>query len=129
MVEKIRRVLDRYPEVAAAFVFGSTATGRPRKGSDVDVAIMILGASDPWWRIDMERELSIALEADVDLVVFAESSSLLQHEILRTRIFVYEKDREERIRQEVIGRRRYLDEQHLSKWIHYALKGSDEAAS
>ncbi len=129
MVEKIREVLARYPEVAAAYVFGSTATGRPRKASDVDVAVMIHGALDPWRRIDMERELSVALLADVDLVVFAESSSLLQHEILRTGVLVYEKDREERVRQEVIGRRRYLDEQHLPKWIHYALSGSDEAAS
>lgn len=120
MKDKIREVLFRYPEVAAAYVFGSTATGRRRRGSDVDVAVMIRGAPDPWRRMDMERDLSVALGADVDLVVFAQSSSLLQHEILRTGILIYEKDPQERIRQTVIGRRRYLDEQRLPRWIHYA---------
>lgn len=120
MKDKIRGVLFRYPEVAAAYVYGSTATGRRRRGSDVDVAVMIRGASDPWRRMDMERDLSVALGADVDLVIFAKGTSLLQHEILRTGILIYEKDPQERIRQTVIGRRRYLDEQRLPKWIHYA---------
>ena len=33
------------PEIAAAYVFGSSSTGRDRAGSDIDIAIMVL---DRW---------------------------------------------------------------------------------
>lgn len=117
LAEKIRDVLTRYPGVAAAYVFGSTATGDRKKGGDVDVAVFLREPGDPWDRIEMERELSVALNADVDLVIFARASSLLQHEVLRTGVLVYEADPDERIRQEVLARRRYLDERRLPKTI------------
>uniref|UniRef100_A0A832EK84 Nucleotidyltransferase domain-containing protein n=1 Tax=Desulfacinum infernum TaxID=35837 RepID=A0A832EK84_9BACT len=121
-VEEIRKVLSRYPAVAAADVFGSTVSGLRRKGGDVDVAVCMRGPVDPWLRIDMERELSVAVGADVDLVIFSQGSSLLQHEVLRTGVLIYEADADERIRQEVLARRRYLDEQRLPKMIRVTVE-------
>jgi len=77
---------------------------------------------EPWLRIDMERELSVAVGADVDLVIFSQASSLLQHEVLRTGVLIYEADADERIRQEVLARRRYLDEQRLPKMIRVRME-------
>lgn len=122
-IEEMRKVLARYSEVAAAYVFGSTATGLRGKGSDVDVAVMMRGSHDAWLRIDMERELSVAVGADVDLIIFGQASGLLQHEVLRTGVLIFEADAHERVRQEVAARRRYLDEQRLPKMIRIETEG------
>jgi len=64
----------------------------------------------------------VAVGADVDLVIFSQASSLLQHEVLRTGVLIYEVDAVERIRQEVLARRRYLDEQRLPKMIRVRME-------
>lgn len=38
-LEKIQSVLARYPQVEAAFLFGSWAKGTARPGSDIDIAL------------------------------------------------------------------------------------------
>ena len=38
---KIKKVLEKRPEVLAAYLYGSQAKGYARKGSDIDVAIMM----------------------------------------------------------------------------------------
>jgi predicted nucleotidyltransferase len=38
-LEKIKRVLARYPQVEAAFLFGSWAKGTAKPGSDIDIAL------------------------------------------------------------------------------------------
>jgi hypothetical protein len=54
---------------------------------------------------------------DVDVVIFNEGTPLLQHQILKYGLLVYEMDPKERVRQEVISRREYLDSQFLYKLI------------
>ena len=65
----------------------------------------------------METELSNLLNRDADLVVFANSTPLLQHQILKYGYLIYEADPKERVRQEVVSRRHYLDSQFLYKLI------------
>ena len=36
----LHKVLRSFPEVEAAFVFGSVAEGRAREGSDIDLALV-----------------------------------------------------------------------------------------
>lgn len=95
--------------LVAVYVFGSVATGRNRQRSDVDLAIMVQGALSPAERVAMETELSNLVHRDVDLVVFHQASSLLQHQVLKHGCLIYEADRAERVRQEVLARRDYLD--------------------
>lgn len=38
-LEKIRRVLERHPQVQEAVLFGSWAKGTPNPGSDIDIAL------------------------------------------------------------------------------------------
>jgi hypothetical protein len=68
-------------------------------------------------RVQLETSLSNLLERDVDLIVFEEASPLLQHQILKYGCLVYESDPKERVRQEVVARREYLDTTVLHKVI------------
>jgi predicted nucleotidyltransferase len=72
MEEKIVRFFEARPEVAAVYLFGSTARGKAKETSDVDVAILI----DPDAKIDafeLNRDLmgglSRVLRKEVHLVV------------------------------------------------------------
>jgi len=104
-------------EIVALYVFGSTATGKNRAGSDIDVAIMVRGSIRSMERVRLETSLSNLLERDVDLIIFGEASALLRHQILKYGDLVYESDPKERVRQEVFARREYLDSIVLYKLI------------
>ncbi len=114
LLEKFCR---RRKSIAALYVFGSTATGRDRRGSDIDVAILSKKTVSGWERIRLETALSNLLHRDVDLVIFGQASPLLQHQILKYGILVYENDAAERVRQEVLARAEYLDTLFLFREI------------
>lgn len=107
----------RHNQIVAIYMFGSTATGRYRNGSDIDIAIMIRGSMDGMERVQLETWLSNLLERDVDLIIFGDANPLLQHQILKYGRLVFESDSKERVRQEVAARREYLDSLGLYKVI------------
>jgi len=117
-IEAIKTFAGGHDKIIAVYVFGSFATGKNRAKSDVDVAIMIQGTMDGFERIDLETRLSNLLGCDADLVVFGQASPLLQHQILKYGVLVYEKDSKERVRQEVRSRYAYLDSLFLFKEIY-----------
>lgn len=108
-IEAIRDFASSRERIVAVYLFGSLATARERQDSDMDLAIMVRGALSTVDRVDMETELSNLVHRDVDLVVFHQASSLLQHQVLKYGRLIHEADRAERVRQEVLARRDYLD--------------------
>jgi hypothetical protein len=106
-------VFRRRKRVAAVYLFGSAATGRQRRGSDLDLAIIAKSKITGHERLKMETDLSSRFRRDVDLVVFGQAGPLLQHQILKYGRLIYEKDPAERVRQEVRARAEYLDTRSL----------------
>ena len=123
LIEKIRGYAIGLKDVIAIYVFGSSATGKDRSGSDIDLAVMVAGDFPGMARVEMETVLSNLLCMDVDLVVFGQSSPLLQHQILKYGRLVYEAAPRERIMQEVGARRQYLDTNFLYKKLK--MRGND----
>ena len=123
LIEKIRGYAIGLKDVIAIYVFGSSATGKDRSGSDIDLAVMVAGDFPGMARVEMETALSNLLCMDVDLVVFGQSSPLLQHQILKYGRLVYEAAPRERIMQEVGARRQYLDTNFLYKKLK--MRGND----
>ena len=72
---------------------------------------------DGFERATMETQLANLAGKDVDLVVFGNASPLLQHQVLKYGVLIYEGDFRERVRQEVGARRDYLDTRYLYKII------------
>jgi len=110
-------IFRRRKKIAAVYLFGSMATGKDRRGSDVDLAIISKKSISNNERLRLEAELSGILQRDVDLVVFGQATPLLQHQILKYGRLVCENDPEERIRQEVRARAEYLDTRNLFREI------------
>lgn len=118
VLETIEEFCRSNPLIVAAYVFGSSATGKNRGRSDLDVAIMTRrGSMDGFERVRLETALSNVLLQDVDLVIFGRATPLLQHQILKYGRLVYEADAKERVRQETAARRQYLDTLFLYRKI------------
>ena len=117
-------LLRRRKKIAAAYIFGSVATGRSRRGSDVDLAVVAKTKLSGQERVRLETALSNLLKKEVDLVVFGQATPLLQHQILKYGRLIYETDPAERVRQEVRARGEYLDTVALFKEIPVAARAS-----
>ena len=83
--------------VLFAYVFGSTATGRTRPRSDLDVAVYLTPPIDPHRTLDLTLDLGDRFAAasgrpDVDLVVLNTAPLRLQGRILQQRIIIFSRD-------------------------------------
>jgi len=110
-------IFRRKKRIAAVYLFGSAATGRDRRGSDLDLAIVTKSTISGRERLRIEADLSSRLQRDVDLVIFGQAPPLLQHQILKYGRLVCENDPTERVRQEVRARAEYLDTRRLFREI------------
>ena len=116
-IDNLKLKIDKYvslqDNIAVVYLFGSTATGKMRRTSDLDIAIMSTRKIDGFERITLETELSNLLQMDVDLVIFHQAQVLLQHQILKYGRLLYEKDSKVRVQQETSARREYLETRFL----------------
>ncbi len=116
-IDKLNTFAEAQSAVVGLYVFGSVATGKNRRGSDLDLAIMTYEKISREERLKMETFLAGLLGCDVDLVVFGQSSPLLQHQILKYGRLLYEADVSQRVQQEVAARNAFLDTGFLYKEI------------
>lgn len=89
-IEKIRDYVSGYKSVVAVYVFGSVATGKDRRGSDIDLAVMVEGDFSGMTRVEMETALSNLLHSmfkfqALFLYVFWEIDGL-RLKVLRTHV-------------------------------------------
>lgn len=109
----LKQALAKSPEVQFAYVFGSWATGWQRRDSDVDVAVW-LNLADRRARYDLGMkimgEIMRAAGTDwVDVVVLNDATLSLRYVVQRQGILLSEKDREARVKFEVMARNDYWD--------------------
>ncbi|MGH7319207.1 MAG: type VII toxin-antitoxin system MntA family adenylyltransferase antitoxin [Candidatus Rokuibacteriota bacterium] len=113
IVDAIRRVLERHPEVRVAYVFGSMARGEGRARSDIDVALLFGSEPLPGTVEGLAEELEAAVGRVVDLIVLAAAPPLLAHEVVTAGQRVLCRDERERVRFETRAAARYLDTARL----------------
>jgi hypothetical protein len=111
--ERIRRVFaEDGSDVAAVYLFGSTARGTRRPKSDVDVGVLFRqppGETYSREHFDLEAELTAAVGLPAQLVVLNDAPADLVHRVLRDGILLVERDASARIRFEVAKRNEYFD--------------------
>ncbi|MBI4612478.1 MAG: nucleotidyltransferase domain-containing protein [Planctomycetes bacterium] len=101
--EELPRVLGRFPEIAAVYLFGSVARGNARPDSDVDLGIVFRRRGET--ALDHYRllgDLASRLEAffpdrTVDLVVLESQGPLFCRQALQGARLVHEADPDRRI--------------------------------
>ena len=100
-------------DVVAAYIFSSLAEGRATPHSDVDVAVLLADASDPLAAGDRQLQLMGELERfagrEVDVAILNTAPPILQHQVLRHRRLLCERDRRARVDFEVWAGKIYAD--------------------
>ena len=111
MIDRLRSVLESEPRVVYALLFGSHGRGRPRGGSDADVAVgLVRGAVFSVSEIgDLISRLETAAGRPVDLVFLGEASPGLAYRIFRDGRVILEKDRKALVERKARAILDYLD--------------------
>ena len=121
--QRLRRVLAERDDVAAAYLFGSTARGTRRPDSDVDVGVLFLGTPPERYspeHLELQDGLTAAVGLPVQLVLLHDAPADLVHRVLRDGILVVERDAAARVRYEVKKRNEYFDLlPHLRRYRRY----------
>lgn len=95
-LSKIREVLEKKPEVLAAYLYGSHAKGYAREGSDIDVAILTTPGFETGgygYQFNVEDDLdSVVKEFKVEAVVVENMSLPLKHSSVVQGQLIYSKD-------------------------------------
>ena len=90
--EKIVGILNNYPEVTFALLFGSTATGRAKKESDIDIAIAAKDLLGVQKMVDIQLALSRMLQKEVDLLDIHSLNGIILQEIFKNGRIIIKKD-------------------------------------
>ena len=110
-------VVANRPEVLAAYVFGSTASGRARPTSDVDVGVLVsrnVMRAPSKYRLNLMADLGAALRTfDVDVVLLNSAPPALAHNVVCRGTVVSERSHVERVRFQVRTLNRFLDTQPI----------------
>lgn len=125
--EKIARVFANRPEIAAAYIFGSVASGRARPDSDIDIGVLVDPKALPKdrlkYRLNLMRDLGAALERfDVEVVLMNEAPPALAQNILAKGKRVFERSRATRVAFQVRSLNVFLDTETMRRHHLQALK-------
>ena len=115
LIKLIPEIIFQFPSIQVMYLFGSHASGKPRASSDIDVAVFADGSESPSMDLQLGVFLQNRLKRQVDVVIMQKVSPILQHEVLKNKIRVFEKDAALRAFLENISLRAYLDARHYQK--------------
>jgi predicted nucleotidyltransferase len=119
-IEALVNCLAAQPDVLAAYLFGSYATGQARPQSDVDVAVLLSG-TDEMERFERLLELMGEVEEALgrrpaDVVLLNDAPPLLAYQVLAHGRLIFERDRAARVDFEVRTGKIYADLQPMYEY-------------
>ena len=108
-IKILPEVFKHYPDIAAVYLFGSTATGKLHQDSDLDLAIVEKNKSIWDKKLDILADLAGEGFDRVDLIFLGKADIVLQYEAVKMNIVIYK--RSDFDRGELYSRivREYLD--------------------
>jgi len=114
VLEELVKKLGSLKGLAAAYLFGSVATGTYTDSSDIDLALLFEGDSAEYVdRLELMAHLSRIAGRDVEVVIINNATPRLYHEIMKTGKIILEKNSEVRIKKEMLNRKLYQDYRHI----------------
>ena len=105
----LHKVLRSFPEVEAAFVFGSVAEGRAREGSDIDLALVPADNLLKERKLELLAAMTEAGLDNLDLVILDIEDPVLRYEAIRQNCLVYAREGFDRGGYYSRGMREYFD--------------------
>lgn len=103
-------VCSGYPEIRAAFLFGSTAADKRKPESDIDVAVLVSPEhGETFSQIPIIAELEDALNRPVDVVVLNRCGEIVKFHVRRDGRLLLDRDPTFRKSFEIRGRKMWED--------------------
>ena len=82
--------MKKFPLIQAAYIFGSVASGKAGKHSDLDLGIIPRSTEIHQQRLDILYELTKAGFRNVDLVFLDTDDIVLKYEVIRQNRLIYQ---------------------------------------
>lgn len=92
LTDKLKNFMDNDPNVIFALIFGSIATGKQKRGSDIDIGIYFVNPPEGLDLLDLVNVLSELTGREVDVVALNNASALLRHQAMKNRVALTIKD-------------------------------------
>lgn len=102
-------LLKQFPDIIAAYLFGSHARNEARPSSDVDIAIYVPRKIPPYELWEISQDLAITLGCNVDLVNLLSAKTVFQYQIISTGKLLISKNDMQRVTFESFVLRSYFD--------------------
>jgi predicted nucleotidyltransferase len=118
----LKAIFGKYPGIQAVYLFGSSATGRARAESDLDLAVLADDAKLRARKVDILAELAANGFCNVDLVFLPDNDIVLQYEAVRLNRLLYQRPDFDGAATFSLVVRRYLDFQPYLKVQRKAYK-------
>jgi predicted nucleotidyltransferase len=117
---QLRKFFAARPEVLAAYLFGSTASGRTHPGSDIDIGLLIdrqrIRRSSLQYRLRIMADLGSALgRSDVDVVLMDDAPPALAQNIIAKGILVSERSHSARVAFQVRALNFFMDTEPMRR--------------
>src|SRR5260221_3688193 len=92
--KKLIKALKAHPEIFAAILFGSMASGHADENSDIDIALLYDTHKSPMSLdlLQFKQELSDLLYQDVDIVLLQEASPIIAMQAVKNGIPLFIRD-------------------------------------
>jgi hypothetical protein len=122
-MEKLPNVFEKDPQIIAAYIYGSYATGKITDLSDIDIALLLREKGDWNKQLELIDSIAEAIETDdFDLVILNDCPPYMQYEVIAYGKMIYEKDHDDRCDFQVRAFQRYFDVKHIYDEYNYYLK-------
>ena len=112
-LSKLASAIEAYPKVLSGYLFGSTATGHARKGSDVDIAVRLVPGLSAEERFQLLLELidriEKLIELAVDVVLMNDAALIMLNQIFSHGMPVFIRDTEDEESFKVLKQKEFFD--------------------
>ena len=109
----IGEIIDKY-DIGLIYIFGSYATNKNDKNSDLDIAVYLNGEFDSLIKLEIFDELvRIFRREDIDLVILNKADTVLQFQVIKYGKVVYMKDLFIKVSYEYKTMGFYMDMEHF----------------
>ncbi|MBI4683861.1 MAG: nucleotidyltransferase domain-containing protein [Nitrospirae bacterium] len=112
-LKQIRDYFKDNKKISAVYLFGSTAKAAEKKGSDIDIAVLLNPGINPYKPTDIQlrimSDLETLLKKRVDVVLLGTADPILEHQIRKHGMILVDKAPEFRIDYVVESRKKYFD--------------------
>jgi predicted nucleotidyltransferase len=102
-------LVSQFPDIIAAYLFGSYASGEALESSDIDIAIVLPRKIPPYDLWNHSQELAILLNQDVDMINMTFANTILQFQIISNGKLILSLNDEKRMALENRAILNYLD--------------------